>query len=93
MSDSPATGVRPSDRPDGASNPRGPDRRDRPADESVRQRLDRLVKTARLTLWWERAWPALWWPLAVLIVFLTLSWLGVWLEATPTERMVGIAAF
>lgn len=93
MSDSPAAGLRPSDRPDNASAPRGVDRRGRSSDEPVRPRLDRLVKNARLTLWWESAWPALWRSLSVLIVFLTLSWLGVWLEATPVERMAGMAVF
>ena len=90
MSDSPVPGLRPSDRSDTASDPSG---RERPADEPVRQRLDRLVENARLTLLWEGAWPALWRPLGVLIVFLTLSWLGLWLETTPAERMAGMAAF
>lgn len=56
-------------------------------------RLERLVRRARLTLWWERAWPALWLPLAVVIVWLTLSWLGLWLDLSPDARKVGIGLF
>ncbi len=58
-----------------------------------RQRLDRLVGLARAALWWERAWPALWLPLAVLIAFLTLSWLGLWLDLPPEGRRVGLILF
>ena len=58
-----------------------------------KQRLDRLVQRARAALWWERAWPALWLPLAVVMAFLVLSWLGVWLDATPTARQVGLGLF
>ena len=58
MSDSPApaSGVRPAAASRAGAAPRswrGP----------WRERLDRLVGWARLVLWWERAWPALWLPL------------------------------
>jgi hypothetical protein len=56
-------------------------------------RLERFVKRARLTLWWERAWPALWLPLAVLIVFLVVSWLGLWLELSVESRRIGLGVF
>src|SRR5690242_10436663 len=56
-------------------------------------RLERFVKRARLTLWWEGAWPALWLPLAVLIVFLTASWLGLWLDLSVERRKIGLLLF
>jgi uncharacterized protein (TIGR02302 family) len=58
-----------------------------------KERLDRLVRLARAALWWERAWPAIWLPLAVLLLFLTLSWLGLWLDLTPRSRQIGLALF
>ena len=69
MADSPGTGGT------------GPDRNDR--QESLTRRLDSLVGRARLTLWWEEAWPLIWVPITILLVFLTASWLGLWLDATP----------
>src|SRR3954452_25637947 len=56
-------------------------------------RLDDLVGRARLVLWWERIWPALWGPLAVALVFVAASWLGLWLDLTPTTRMAGVGLF
>jgi uncharacterized protein (TIGR02302 family) len=58
-----------------------------------RQRLERLVSRAKWTLWWERAWPLLWLPITILLTFLTVSWLGVWLDATPVARTIGLALF
>ncbi|WP_372425113.1 TIGR02302 family protein [Salinarimonas chemoclinalis] len=66
-----------------------PDRE--PADP--RDRLDRLVRRAGLALLWERAWPALWAPLAVAIAFLSVSWLGLWVGVPPTWRMAGAGLF
>ena len=60
---------------------------------SLQQRLDRLVARARAAIWWERAWPALWWPLGVVLAFLIASWLGLWLDLAPAWRMVGLALF
>jgi uncharacterized protein (TIGR02302 family) len=57
------------------------------------ERLDRLVGCARLALWWEGAWPALWLPLLVLFLFLTLSWLGLWLDLSPRSRQIGLTMF
>jgi uncharacterized protein (TIGR02302 family) len=82
MSDGPASGSRPA-----AAFKGNPWRR------LWQERLDRLVGQARLTLWWERAWPALWAPVVVLILFLTLSWLGIWLDLTPLSRQIGLALF
>src|SRR5829696_6303772 len=58
-----------------------------------KQRLDRLVRIARAALWWERAWPAIWLPLAVVILFLTASWLGLWLDLSPRDRQIGLFLF
>ncbi|GJD49568.1 hypothetical protein OPKNFCMD_2300 [Methylobacterium crusticola] len=68
--------------PDGARRP-----------ETARAGLDRLVvRAGRVTLW-EQAWPILWRGLAVGLVFLAVSWLGLWLDAPPALRMAGVALF
>ncbi|MFH6782502.1 MULTISPECIES: TIGR02302 family protein [Methylobacterium] len=61
--------------------------------DPVRAGLDRLVTRAGRVTLWERAWPILWRGLAVVLVFLAASWLGLWLDAGPTLRMVGVAVF
>ncbi|TGE01828.1 TIGR02302 family protein [Methylobacterium nonmethylotrophicum] len=61
--------------------------------DPVRAGLDRLVvRAGRVTLW-EQAWPILWRGLAVVLLFLAASWLGLWLDAGPALRMAGVAAF
>jgi uncharacterized protein (TIGR02302 family) len=60
---------------------------------ALHQRLDRLVDRARWTLWWERAWPRIWLPLTIVLVFLTVSWLGLWVSASPLMRTAGLALF
>ncbi|WP_112662343.1 TIGR02302 family protein [Microvirga flavescens] len=64
-----------------------------PEQGHLQERLEGLVLRARLALWWEKAWPALWLPLAVIGVFLTVSWLGLWFEVTPLVRMLGVGLF
>jgi uncharacterized protein (TIGR02302 family) len=61
--------------------------------DTPRRHLERLVDRARATLLWERVWPILWRPLAVVMVFLTLSWLGLWLDASPEGRIGGLTLF
>src|SRR3954470_23746220 len=78
MSDSPRSDVAPQP-PGGPSN--------------AMRRLDDLVGWARLVLWWERIWPALRGPLAVALVFVAVSWAGLWLDLPPTARMAGVGAF
>src|SRR4051794_40835438 len=78
MSDSPRSDVAPQP-PGGPSNPM--------------RRLDDLVGRARLVLWWERIWPALWGPLAVALVFVAASWAGLWLVLPARARMVGGSRF
>ncbi|ACA19178.1 conserved hypothetical protein [Methylobacterium sp. 4-46] len=72
----------------------GPKRAEHPSDApALRAGLDRLVlRAARVTVW-ERAWPILWRGLAVALLFLAASWLGLWLDLPPSWRMAGVAAF
>ncbi|SCY58847.1 TIGR02302 family protein [Microvirga guangxiensis] len=64
-----------------------------PAQSNLSKRFGRLITHARWSLWWEEAWPRLWLPLAIVLLFLTLSWLGLWLDATPFWRSVGLSLF
>lgn len=61
--------------------------------DDLEKRLKRLVTHARWSLWWEEAWPRLWVPLSIVCLFLTLSWFGLWLDATPFWRSTGLALF
>jgi uncharacterized protein (TIGR02302 family) len=65
----------------------------RRAPDRLQGRLEGLVARARLALWWERAWPLAWLPLAIVLVFLTSSWLGLWLDASRPMRIAGLALF
>lgn len=64
-----------------------------PAQNTLSRRFGRLVTHARWSLWWEDAWPRLWLPFAIILLFLTLSWFGLWLDAAPLWRTIGTAAF
>ena len=44
-------------------------------------------------MWWEGAWPLLWVPIAIILVFLTVSWLGIWLDTPPLARALGLRLF
>ncbi|MDB5592012.1 DUF4175 family protein, partial [Enterovirga sp.] len=74
------------DRDAGSGVPIGPENR-------AREHLSELVRRATASLVWERAWPILWGPLAVLLLFLTVSWLGLWLDLSVLGRQVGLALF
>ncbi|MEH3146281.1 MAG: TIGR02302 family protein [Methylobacterium frigidaeris] len=63
------------------------------ADQRLRTRLDRLVSLAARAALWEQAWPVLWRGLAVVLAFLTASWLGLWLDLSPALRMAGLGVF
>jgi uncharacterized protein (TIGR02302 family) len=65
----------------------------RPAPDPVRRRLDALARHARAAIGWERAWPALWWPLGVVLLFLCASWLGLWPELPVHGRQIGLGLF
>jgi len=55
--------------------------------------LAALLKRARAALLWEALWP----PLAafgsILLLFLSVSWLGLWLVVPPAVRAGGVALF
>lgn len=61
--------------------------------ESIRQRLARLAIASRISLGWERVWPRLWLPLAILLSFLAVSWLGLWTHLPWQGRALGIVLF
>lgn len=64
-----------------------------PAQSNLSKRFGRLITHARWSLWWEDAWPRLWLPLAIVLLFLTLSWFGLWLDIAPFWRSVGLGLF
>ncbi len=64
-----------------------------PTQSPLDRRFSRLIGRARWSLWWERAWPRIWLPLAIIGLFLTLSWFGLWLDLPPLWRTVGLSAF
>lgn len=59
----------------------------------TRRRLERLATASRLALAWERLWPRLWTPLAVLLTFLAVSWFGLWQHLPWWGRAVGVGLF
>ncbi|HEX2510260.1 MAG TPA: TIGR02302 family protein [Microvirga sp.] len=61
--------------------------------DGLHRRFESLVGRARWTLWWEGAWPLLWVPIAIVLAFLTASWLGLWLDASPYGRIAGLGLF
>ncbi|WP_210485350.1 TIGR02302 family protein [Microvirga antarctica] len=69
----------------------GPDSTSAPS--QTLSRFRRLAVRARTVLVWERVWPLLWLPVGVVLVFLTVSWLGLWLDLPPPARMIGLAVF
>ncbi|CAH1648438.1 TIGR02302 family protein [Chelatococcus asaccharovorans] len=61
-----------------------------PGRDQAVSRLERLVGRSRLALAWERVWPTLWWPAAVIAAFVILSWLGFWTLVPAHYRMAGV---
>lgn len=59
----------------------------------TRQRLGRLASASRMALGWERLWPRLWLPLAVLLGFVSVSWLGLWTYLPWQGRAFGVLLF
>ena len=56
-------------------------------------RLDALAQRAKLVLAWERIWPGLVAMLMLAALFLTLSWLGLWLHLPRWGKILGLAGF
>jgi uncharacterized protein (TIGR02302 family) len=57
------------------------------------QHLDRLAKRASLTLIWEQAWPRIVALLCLGGLFVTVSWLGLWLALPSMGRIAGLVLF
>jgi uncharacterized protein (TIGR02302 family) len=64
----------------------------RPA-EGGQVMLDRALSRARWSILWERLWPALASIATAIGLFLTLSWLGLWLWLPPIGRAIGLGLF
>ena len=56
-------------------------------------RLNRLAARAALTIGWERVWPPIAWALVVVGFFISVSFLGLWLEAPRWGRILGVVVF
>ena len=57
------------------------------------ERLDRLAARAGLAISWEQVWPVAAMLLTLFGFFLTISFLGLWLEAPRWGRMLGVGVF
>ncbi len=64
----------------------------RSADGAVRS-LGTALRRARWTIFWERLWPALATLATAIGLFLTLSWLGLWLWLPPLGRAAAVLVF
>jgi uncharacterized protein (TIGR02302 family) len=76
---------------DGPSAPVRRPRHDPPA--TARERLDRLARRAGWTLAFERVWPPLAATLTLGLIFLAVSWFGLWFALPPIGRIVGVTLF
>ena len=55
--------------------------------------LDKLAGRARATILWERVWPPVVALLIIVGAFLTVSWLGFWINTPRWGRALGLSAF
>lgn len=60
---------------------------------SVTRRLERKISASRLALAFERAWPRIWLPIGVVLLFLLASIAGLWLVLTPDWHKIGLGLF
>jgi len=58
-----------------------------------RAKLAHALQRARLSIFWERLWPALASVATAVGLFLAISWIGVWLWLPPFGRAIGLFAF
>ena len=65
----------------------------RGTERSVELALATALRRARWTIFWERLWPALATLATAAGLFLTISWLGVWLWLPPLGRAAAVLAF
>jgi uncharacterized protein (TIGR02302 family) len=61
--------------------------------EEVAALFGRALTQARLTIFWERLWPALASIATAAGFFVAVSWLGLWLWLPPVGRAIGLFAF
>ena len=61
--------------------------------DALARRIDRAARRARWALAWERAWPRLAWSVGVVVLFLALSWAGLWTMVPDPVRLVLVALF
>ncbi len=59
----------------------------------LERRIAGATLRARLALGWENLWPRLIWPIGVVLLFVAVSWFGVWLVAPEWLRIAGLVAF
>jgi uncharacterized protein (TIGR02302 family) len=52
-----------------------------------------MLVRSRWSLLWERLWPAIALPAVVIGAFLSVSWMGLWLQLPPWGRLAGIILF
>ncbi|HKM87116.1 MAG TPA: DUF4175 family protein, partial [Xanthobacteraceae bacterium] len=65
----------------------------RDADADARSALGTALRRACWAIFWERLWPALATLATVIGLFLTVSWLGLWLWLPPLGRAAILLAF
>ena len=65
----------------------------RSPERAARSQLAAALRRARWTIFWERLWPALATLATVIGLFLTVSWLGLWLWLPPLGRAAGMVVF
>jgi uncharacterized protein (TIGR02302 family) len=70
-----------------------PDASHRSSETVARSQLGIALRRARWTIFWERLWPVVAQLAAVVGLFLTVSWLGLWLWLPPLAGAAGLAAF
>src|SRR5204862_420831 len=61
--------------------------------EEARRKLARALSWTRHALLWEKLWPRLASALVVFGLFLTASWLGLWIALPPFGRVTGVLLF
>lgn len=59
-----------------------PDQNRKPHDKAI-ARLNRLAGLAFLAMWSERIWRRIWPPFGIALLFLSVSWLGLWRYLPP----------
>src|SRR2546430_12129253 len=70
-----------------------PQLRPRAPEREIRARIAQAVERARLAILWESLWPRLMPLVMVILVFLSLSWIGFWNLIPDLPRLVLIALF